>query len=665
MKNQKGFTLVQTMVALGIMAVASVGLMKVSKQTAKTQKRAEVFQDIFTIENRIQLMMVNPLNCAASLGPIGTPVQNGKEITIRRVTDANPAGEIIYQGNDTVYYNNLRVENIRLADVNLQPDNGSLVGSANIELVYYKTSNLLDQQNTRYVKKIEVPRILADAAGNMQSCQSDEAQAAIEAARRLCRNIGGVFDNEINRNCVFPGVGNQPAEQTTVLEDRLDPRYFETAGDTVTGTANFNGSVNLNDITTLNGSSFINAPVVTNGNGTIRANALVETVSELRASGDLNANGATTTNGSLTVNQGLTSNGIIQSNENVQIAAGKKLCIGAKCLDFENDCNANEYFRGFDAAGNSICTNIPSSACGAGEYITSVEPSGKINCGIIPESGRGQCPATQFLQGYDLNGNRICVDGVVPDKTCQFPKILEGFDANGDPNCVDPIGINQACPPPSVLVGYGPTGVPECQKPVTVDQKCNPPEVLVGYDSNGMKICERPQDQSSLQISSPVTTAAGNGNTAKDLGVHDMCFLTQVGLDSNDRGSNPDFNCRVERRGERWSLVVDGLFRINTVTCKAQCISLCDGPKKGYWSTTGYGQCRCPQGSRTGTQTVQQECRGTKCGGSCDASERRTSQACSCAGPPGGSGTCPKPDQIRCVAYGNQCVLRTQCPDVR
>ena len=67
LKNQSGFTLVEIMVAVGLLGGLAVAGMSLFKNQDKAQKNVEKNYEVTAITNEIRNVLSNPANCLASL----------------------------------------------------------------------------------------------------------------------------------------------------------------------------------------------------------------------------------------------------------------------------------------------------------------------------------------------------------------------------------------------------------------------------------------------------------------------------------------------------------------------------------------------------------------------------------------------------------------------
>lgn len=569
---KKGFSLVEVMIALGVLAVASVGVMKISTNTAKVQKRAETFQNVLSIEQRINLAVLNPDSCANSLGSNGANISLNKDIQIR-----NPNNDLIYEANpnNSIMNNTISINHIRIVDLDLTgatftnpspPNNTLRTGQAFIEVNYSKSSNTLDVKEQEYTKKVGPINLVVDEASrNLVECRSPVNQAVEAAIGRICQQLGGVYNAntlmcESNNAALDANPSPQPANPADRLAPGLlDNRYVSRQGDNVVGPL----------------------PLTVSSAGGL----ITEAGAPLVANGSVTANGNVVANGTLLANQGL------------NMPAGRTICIGSQCLDFNATCPNNMYQEGFEPNGSPRCKILPSSECGPGQYIVSVN-NGVVECGVIPEAAQGVCPENTVLMGYRADGTKDCRDtGSVVGKNCEDDETLNGFDINGDPICTSDSLSGLTFKSMYLTEEGGLTFTP----PAAYDRD---------FEIDG-KRCSRTNRR--CENDSRTTCSPG-------------FKVTNLKRESRRSGGISNKNCWCD-----WSCVPDQEKPIEIAFRECS-------PEQGRWSVTSSGSCQCPgydpfraTAPAQGTENISSRCVGDKCGAGCDpATKPETQRTCYC-----------------------------------
>ena len=131
-KNQ-GFTLVEIMIALGILSVISYGLMKMLSDTTKTQKTLEVKDSMSQLQREIITFLASEQNCSASLAG----KHNGDPVSI------------LYKATNTgvvpKFYSNIEIGKSKISIDSMSIQNVELIGDgshskANLKVIMKKLS---------------------------------------------------------------------------------------------------------------------------------------------------------------------------------------------------------------------------------------------------------------------------------------------------------------------------------------------------------------------------------------------------------------------------------------------------------------------------------------------------------------------------------------------
>ncbi len=80
-------------------------------------------------------------------------------------------------------------------------------------------------------------------------------------------------------------------------------------------------------------------------------------------------------------------------------ADGSFSCISNFCT-----ATANQYVAGFTSAGEPICNVMPSSSCGANEFIKTVNADGTIECAVLPPTLLNPQVSYSFIDGFLSTG---------------------------------------------------------------------------------------------------------------------------------------------------------------------------------------------------------------------------------------------------------------------
>ena len=99
-----------------------------------------------------------------------------------------------------------------------------------------------------------------------------------------------------------------------------------------------------------------------------------------------------------------------------------------------------------------VVTHISSNA---GDFVCNKPAFQSINL------SDANCPAGEVLQGFDTNGNKVCVKPLLSNTSCPSGEVLTGLDSSGSVVCVKPLS-NTSCPSGEVLTGFDSSGSVVC-----------------------------------------------------------------------------------------------------------------------------------------------------------------------------------------------------------
>lgn len=195
--SQKGFTLLEVMVAMGIMGVAAVGGMRLMNNQMKSTKTVETRFEYGSIVNDIREILGDKNNCMLTFGPTRnvdtsnvegavTSIQQyinfglgNQTQTIKYVSNTNPALATTY-GNG-----NVKILGYKLLNSDNDPSVGVLSGNSegsvmmHIRFAVAAGAGANTTGTAETTKKIKI-NVTVDGSRNIVSCSSTGAMADLE-----------------------------------------------------------------------------------------------------------------------------------------------------------------------------------------------------------------------------------------------------------------------------------------------------------------------------------------------------------------------------------------------------------------------------------------------------------------------------------------------------
>lgn len=391
--RRSGFSLVELMVASGLLGGLAIYLLNISKQQTVVEKRAETSFEINTISGTISQSLLNKDSCAQTLG-VGNIINNGTQLNEIR----NRSGNVLFNKIATYGNNQLKLTQIIIKDlVTSGVGGGNRYGEAKIDITFEKVSKLIEGNKT--INRAFPIQVELSPTNALLSCYSSVDNAVATAKLEMCASLNGVFDvptDKCNLNAfdvasaplVYEAVSSQYLndfyDQRKIND--LDPRFVNISGDTMTGKLLVENEIQTTSQFCV-GARCRNFARVNCAPGSV--------VKEILEDGSL-------------------------------------VCANVTCPD------PNTFYVGITSSGTPICKAFPTNTCSANQYVSKVNADGSVVCSNLPPGTNKTCPGGA-IQSIDGSGNHTCVT-VEPDtnvfgKLCSTGQVLRGFDSNGNVIC--------------------------------------------------------------------------------------------------------------------------------------------------------------------------------------------------------------------------------------
>ncbi|MGZ3788398.1 MAG: prepilin-type N-terminal cleavage/methylation domain-containing protein [Bacteriovorax sp.] len=403
-KNQKGFTLPEIMIATGLLAALSLGVMSMMKNMQKGQVVSETKMEELELRRLITTLLIDQVACQNTLGGtnIGTSISQIK----------NNANVVAFQTNNTYGNNSVKITSMSTQDLGIVNADGTRTINLNLALTKMKQLSGGGTKNVSIQLNVSAP----SANGTISKCFVDSNQIISTANQTGCASLGGTW-NGASSTCYL---GN----------------YVNKNGDTMTGTLNANVNGNLTGNVTGNVTGNISGA---NGAFTTKVTSpQFCTGANCKAIGDF------------ALSNKACANGYAQIGVN---ADGTPNC---KALQ----CPANQYFAGLDASSNAICRPYPTNTCPTNQYVAQVNADGTVVCAIVPNNATATCPAGQVLQSISA-GVPTCVNKGA-GTSCSVGQVVTAVASDGTVTCGNAGVVWGTCPAGQVMVGINPGGTIKC-----------------------------------------------------------------------------------------------------------------------------------------------------------------------------------------------------------
>lgn len=265
-KNNKGFTLVEILIAAALVAGLSTAMMNIFKQQNVAQKKTETSFELSTMVQAMNTTLLDSRACTFTLAPVPNIKTATSIAQIRTLTN-----QVAFQSGST--YNNLvRIQSMALRNASILPAviPPGTKGFGEVELVvtFDKISKIINMPVTTSTQTFKL-RVEVDSSFRVTNCFS-ALESAVETAKILvCENIGGVYKQPIDK-CELvtyaAPIEKYNAVSTEYLRDffnaLINPIFVKRAGDTMTGQLTMQNASLRVDSAPI---TFVNAPVNMSG----------------------------------------------------------------------------------------------------------------------------------------------------------------------------------------------------------------------------------------------------------------------------------------------------------------------------------------------------------------------------------------------------------------
>lgn len=199
---QKGFSLVQVMVAMGLLGAGAVTVMQVQKNNISANKKTETRYDVNSLAQDINTILIDENACRNTFNGRNFLAAAGTSNVFTQVRDGSVGGGQVVYGTGPVVANTINIDRYQYnITTPLAPTpSGQLTGAFRISFFYREASAILQNPNI-YEKKIDHNfKVVTNPSGLLVNCFSDAGTDITQNVRNSCESLGGTFD-EISLLC--------------------------------------------------------------------------------------------------------------------------------------------------------------------------------------------------------------------------------------------------------------------------------------------------------------------------------------------------------------------------------------------------------------------------------------------------------------------------------
>ena len=182
-KKARGFSILGTVMAMGMMGALSLVLAHLLRQQVSIQKKTEIYFELNRLSNKILRSLYDGDGCMETFGK-GFEISDGENLSAIK----NKKGEVVV--DKTQIYGNrlLKIHAISIANVEITGKSGQL----DLQVVFKKLGSSVkgyDKAVQAYPLTVEV-----DSLKRLTKCGYDYGGIFVTSAKGVCESLGGVFD---------------------------------------------------------------------------------------------------------------------------------------------------------------------------------------------------------------------------------------------------------------------------------------------------------------------------------------------------------------------------------------------------------------------------------------------------------------------------------------
>lgn len=198
--NQKGFSLIQVLIAFGLTTILALQLFRMNSFQIKTSRNTEVALDLSLMMNQISLYLANSTSCKNTFDSVSVqhkysfPAGDGIK---------NRSNELVYQVGEKYAQNKILIKEISIDPSPQDPINPptDLFGVINVNLVLEKLPGMKNTLTTKEVVKTVSVQVLVDqATGQVKNCFSFNDESLLSIRAQTCeQDLGGNWNQDLGR----------------------------------------------------------------------------------------------------------------------------------------------------------------------------------------------------------------------------------------------------------------------------------------------------------------------------------------------------------------------------------------------------------------------------------------------------------------------------------
>lgn len=201
LKKSNGFSLIETMVAMGIMTVGLLGILQILTMQMKVSNTTKLDSEVANTVFLVNAVLKNSTACKENIGNFGKvslPVAAGQKVPVNALNYPSGGGPLVTIGTNTpktVALKEMNLTNFKL----LSSFGGFNIISSELEMLFNKPDGI----GSTYTKRKVSLQLRANGAGAIVDCSGEGTELTDFQLHSICSSNGGVFDFP-TKKCKLP-----------------------------------------------------------------------------------------------------------------------------------------------------------------------------------------------------------------------------------------------------------------------------------------------------------------------------------------------------------------------------------------------------------------------------------------------------------------------------
>lgn len=199
--KKNGFSIVETMVAMGIMSVALLGVLQLMTMQMKVSNTTKLDTEVSNIVFLVNSVLKNSNACKdniANFGKVSLPVSAKQKIGVSTLSYPNSGGPIVSVSSGSakaVGLSEMNLTNFKL----LSSFGGFNIVSTELEMLFAKP----DAVGSNFTKRKVALQLRTNGAGTIVDCSGEGTEITDFQLSTICVSNGGAFDFT-TKKCKLP-----------------------------------------------------------------------------------------------------------------------------------------------------------------------------------------------------------------------------------------------------------------------------------------------------------------------------------------------------------------------------------------------------------------------------------------------------------------------------